>query len=293
MKRNIRLTIEYDGSRYQGWQRLGGDSSANTIQGKLEAVLSKMTGEDVNINGSGRTDAGVHAYGQVANFHTNCMMSLGDIKEYLTKYLPSDIGIVEVSEASERFHSRLNAKEKTYLYRIAIPGVSNVFERKYLWYFPETLDVKKMEEAASLLIGTHNFKGFSSIKKTKNAATPEDLITVCSFFAIRYLLDCHGPTIHTAIHVNPVISAHIMLSLPLEYKCSKFPCQEYTSGLIFATDCTALVQPPALFTITNAPIIAAIVNTPNIIVSVISTPFEPDVVVNIVNVINAKRIQML
>ena len=114
MKRNIRLTIEYDGSRYQGWQRLGGDSNANTIQGKLESVLSKMTGEDVNINGSGRTDAGVHAYGQVANFHTDCMMSVNEIKNYLTKYLPSDIGIVEVSEASERFHSRLNAKEKTY-----------------------------------------------------------------------------------------------------------------------------------------------------------------------------------
>ena len=109
MKRNIRLTIEYDGSRYQGWQRLGGDSNANTIQGKLESVLSKMTGEDVNINGSGRTDAGVHAYGQVANFHTDCMMSVSEIKNYLTKYLPSDIGIVEVSEASERFHSRLNA----------------------------------------------------------------------------------------------------------------------------------------------------------------------------------------
>ena len=71
MKRNIRLTIEYDGSRYQGWQRLGGDSSANTIQGKLEAVLSKMTGEDVNINGSGRNDAGVHAYRQEANFNKN------------------------------------------------------------------------------------------------------------------------------------------------------------------------------------------------------------------------------
>ena len=147
MKRNIRLTIEYDGSRYQGWQRLGGDSNANTIQGKLESVLSKMTGEDVNINGSGRTDAGVHAYGQVANFHTDCMMSVNEIKNYLTKYLPSDIGIVEVSEASERFHSRLNAKEKTYLYRIAIPCVSNVFDRKYLWYF----------------------KGFSSIKKTKKS----------------------------------------------------------------------------------------------------------------------------
>ena len=172
MKRNIRLTIEYDGSRYQGWQRLGGDSNANTIQGKLESVLSKMTGEDVNINGSGRTDAGVHAYGQVANFHTDCMMSVNEIKNYLTKYLPSDIGIVEVSEASERFHSRLNAKEKTYLYRIAIPGVSNVFERKYLWYFPETLDIKKMEEAASLLIGTHDFKGFSSIKKTNEIYRP-------------------------------------------------------------------------------------------------------------------------
>mgnify|MGYP000279225695 CR=1 FL=1 len=164
MKRNIRLTIEYDGSRYQGWQRLGGDSNANTIQGKLESVLSKMTGEDVNINGSGRTDAGVHAYGQVANFHTDCMMSVNEIKDYLTKYLPSDIGIVEVSEASERFHSRLNAKEKTYLYRIAIPGVSNVFERKYLWYFPETLDIKKMEEAASLLIGTHDFVSFCNIR---------------------------------------------------------------------------------------------------------------------------------
>ena len=97
------------------------------------------------------------------------MMSVNEIKNYLTKYLPSDIGIVEVSEASERFHSRLNAKEKTYLYRIAIPGVSNVFERKYLWYFPETLDIKKMEEAASLLIGTHDFKRiFLQLRKRRN-----------------------------------------------------------------------------------------------------------------------------
>ena len=167
--RNIRLIIEYDGSRYQGWQRLGGDSNVNTIQGKLESVLSKMTGETVNINGSGRTDAGVHAYGQVANFHTNCTMSVDEINAYLTKYLPSDIGIIKVDEVSERFHSRLNAKEKTYLYRIALPGVSNVFARKYLWYFPEELDIEKMKEAASLLIGTHDFKGFSSIRKTKKS----------------------------------------------------------------------------------------------------------------------------
>ena len=162
-----KATISYDGTLFSGFQR---QPNARSIQEEIEKTLLRLnSGTPVTVHGAGRTDAGVHAYGQVANFHTNCMMSVSEIKNYLTKYLPSDIGIVEVSEASERFHSRLNAKEKTYLYRIAIPGVSNVFERKYLWYFPETLDIKKMEEAASLLIGTHDFKGFSSIKKTKKS----------------------------------------------------------------------------------------------------------------------------
>ena len=125
MKRNIRLKIEYDGTRYQGWQKLGKNANASTIQGKLESVLSKMTGESIQIIGSGRTDAGVHACGQIANFHTDCSFSCREIKEYLTKYLPSDIGIVTADEVSERFHSRLNAKQKTYQYRIAIPGTVN------------------------------------------------------------------------------------------------------------------------------------------------------------------------
>lgn len=171
--RNIRLIIEYDGSRYQGWQRLGGDSNKNTIQGKLETVLSKMTKEDIKIIGSGRTDAGVHAYGQVANFHTDTSFSCQQIKEYLTKYLPSDIGILKVEEAGERFHSRLNAKSKTYLYRIAIPDVPNVFEHKYLWKFPEPLDISRMKKAADYYIGSHDFKGFSSIKKTKKSTIRE------------------------------------------------------------------------------------------------------------------------
>lgn len=171
--RNIRLIMEYDGSRYQGWQRLGGDSNSNTIQGKLEAVLSKMTEESVTVSGSGRTDAGVHAYGQVANFHTNCSMSCDEIKSYLTQYLPSDIGILTVADAGERFHSRLNAKSKTYCYRIAIPGTSNVFQRKYLWQFPEPLDVGLMKQAASFLLGCHDFKGFSSLKKTKKSTIRE------------------------------------------------------------------------------------------------------------------------
>lgn len=169
IKRNIRLKIEYDGTRYQGWQKLGKNANASTIQGKLESVLSKMTGESIQIIGSGRTDAGVHACGQVANFHTNCGFSCQEIKEYLMQYLPSDIGILTADEVSERFHSRLNAKQKTYQYRIAIPGTVNVFERKYLWKYPETLDIEKMNEAAAFCLGTHDFMGFSSVKKTKKS----------------------------------------------------------------------------------------------------------------------------
>ncbi|MBS7008134.1 tRNA pseudouridine(38-40) synthase TruA [Anaerostipes sp.] len=169
MKRNIRLKIEYDGTRYQGWQKLGKSSGSNTIQEKLESVLEKMSGEPVQVIGSGRTDAGVHAYGQIANFHTDCSLSCHEIKQYLMKYLPSDIGILMADEVSERFHSRLNAKEKTYQYRIANPGISNVFERKYLWHISESLDIEQMRKAAALCIGTHDFKGFSSIKKTKKS----------------------------------------------------------------------------------------------------------------------------
>lgn len=168
-KRNIRLKIEYDGTRYQGWQKLGKNSSSNTIQGKLETVLSKMTGESIQLIGSGRTDAGVHAYGQVANFHTSSSLSCQEIKKYLMTYLPDDIGILAADEVSERFHSRLNAKQKTYQYRIAIPGASNVFERKYLWKLPDTLDIGQMKKAASYCLGTHDFIGFSSVKKTKKS----------------------------------------------------------------------------------------------------------------------------
>lgn len=169
MRHNIRLNIEYDGTRYQGWQKLGKSSGSNTIQEKLESVLEKMTGEPIQVIGSGRTDAGVHAYGQVANFHTDSDLSCREIQKYLIKYLPSDIGILSADEVSERFHSRLNVKEKTYQYRIAIPGISHVFERKYLWHIPETLDIGRMEQAASLCVGTHDFLGFSSIKKTKKS----------------------------------------------------------------------------------------------------------------------------
>lgn len=112
MKNNIRITLEYDGSRYDGWQKQG--NTENTIQGKLEAVLLKMAGEEVEVHGSGRTDAGVHAKGQVANFHVDAKICPDGetAKEYLNRYLPEDIRVLEADPAPERFHSRLSASSK-------------------------------------------------------------------------------------------------------------------------------------------------------------------------------------
>ena len=151
MKRNIKLLLEYDGGRYDGWQRLGKKSSGVTIQGKLEEVLQKMTGEPIEVIGSGRTDAGVHARGQVANFHTDSNMKCWEMKYYLNRYLPQDIGVLYVAEVPERFHSRLNALSKRYVYRVSIGDVPCVFDRKYTWYCFDRLDVGLMKKAASLL----------------------------------------------------------------------------------------------------------------------------------------------
>ena len=111
MKKNYKLTICYDGSRYYGWEH---QPDRDTIQGKLENVLTKMCGEFIDVLGAGRTDAGVHALGQVANFHTESDMSTEEIMAYCNRYLPEDIAVVEVSEAAPRFHSRLNATGKRY-----------------------------------------------------------------------------------------------------------------------------------------------------------------------------------
>ena len=169
MKRNIKLLMEYDGSRYDGWQRLGKKSVGTTIQGKLEEVLSKMCQEPVELIGSGRTDAGVHARGQVANFHTDSAMKCWEMKYYLNRYLPQDIGVLYVSDVPDRFHSRLNAVSKRYIYRVAVGDVPCVFDRKYTWYCFDKLDIGRMKKAAALMMGEHDFKGFSSVKKTNKS----------------------------------------------------------------------------------------------------------------------------
>lgn len=166
--RNICMVLQYDGTKYNGWQKQG--NTENTIQGKLEQLLSKLTGEEIEVHGAGRTDAGVHANGQVMNFHTNALkLSVEEIKNQVNMYLPEDIAVLDVKDKDARFHSRLNAKEKTYCYKIAIGVKADVFERKYCLLHKDMLDVKKMRKAADYLVGEHDFAGFCDRKPGKKS----------------------------------------------------------------------------------------------------------------------------
>ena len=163
---NYKMTIQYDGSRYNGWQRQG--NTKNTIQERFENVLSRMCGKDVEIFASGRTDAGVHAESQVANFKCDILMDTEEMRNYINKYLPEDIRVTSIEDVELRFHSRLNAKSKTYEYTI-VTEKPDVFIRKYVFFADRKPDVEKMRKAAMLICGKHDFKGFSSVGRTKKS----------------------------------------------------------------------------------------------------------------------------
>lgn len=164
---NFKLTIQYDGSRYDGWQRQG--NTDNTIQGKLEGVLSRLAGGPVEVNGAGRTDAGVHALGQVASVRLPDGITAREVLEYVNRYLPEDIAVTAAEEAEDRFHARLSARGKVYRYSIRLGAVPDVFGRKYVWRVEEELDLAAMERAAALLAGTHDYRSFCSNKRYKKS----------------------------------------------------------------------------------------------------------------------------
>ena len=174
---NYKLTIQYDGTRYKGWQ--GQHTTDLTIQGKIENVLTKMTGCEIDLIGSGRTDAGVHACGQVANFHWDGTKTEEEILFYVNQYLPEDIAVVSVEAVDERFHSRYQAVKKTYCYRIHTSAIPNVFERRYVYDYPQILDIGRMQQAASYLTGTHDFRSFCGNRKMKKS-------TVRTIYEIRF-----------------------------------------------------------------------------------------------------------
>ena len=167
LKKNYKMVIAYDGTRYKGWQSQ--KSTDVTIQGKLNHIFSELEGEKVEVQGSGRTDAGVHAAGQVANVRLSVEKPVNEIKDYVNFYLPEDIGIMEMKEASEAFHARLSAVKKTYCYRIFNSGEPNVFERKWMYTVVEPLDVEAMQEAAVYLEGSHDFAAFCRRRSKKKS----------------------------------------------------------------------------------------------------------------------------
>ena len=167
MKQNYRMTLQYEGTKYNGWQKQG--NTANTIQGKLESILGKLDGGEVEVRGSGRTDAGVHAYGQVASFALEHGLPAREVMAYINQYLPQDVAVVELSEAEPRFHARLNAKGKHYRYRIHQGDVPDVFGRRWSWDCADGLDLAAMEAAAAHMVGRYDFQSFCDLKNSKKS----------------------------------------------------------------------------------------------------------------------------
>ncbi len=166
---NYRLEIEYDGTRYYGWEH---QPNVDTIQGKLENVLAEMCSikpENIELNGAGRTDAGVHAKDMTASVKLNTDRSTEEIRDYMNRYLPDDIAVTSVEKAADRFHARYNASGKTYRYSIYDGKVKPVFDRRYYTPLDEELDVEAMKSAASYLIGEHDFKSFCGNPKMKKS----------------------------------------------------------------------------------------------------------------------------
>ena len=165
---NFKIVAAYDGTRYKGWQSQ--KMTDATIQGKIENVLEKAVGYPVDVIGSGRTDAGVHAKGQVANFHLKEAVLEQELLEMLNRYLPEDIAVLSVEEVPERFHSRFSAVEKTYQYRIHTGRIPAVFERKYVYTYTEPLQIEEMKKAAEFMVGTMDFTSFCGNKHMKKSA---------------------------------------------------------------------------------------------------------------------------
>lgn len=165
--KNYKIIISYDGTRYYGWEHQ--PNTELTIQGKLERVLEKLTGSTIEVIGAGRTDAGVHAKGMVANFCIDTKLSTSELRDYFNRYLPDDICVMEVHEASERFHSRYNALGKTYQYTCYYGHLKPIFDRKYVYILDKAPNLELMKEAASHLIGTLDFASFCGNPKMKKS----------------------------------------------------------------------------------------------------------------------------
>lgn len=173
-KRNIRIVVEYDGTNLYGWQL---QKDKPTVQGELQRALQEIEGRKVLVIGSGRTDAGVHAEGQVANFHTGSPMPSRKWPDALNAHLPPDIAVVGAQEVPLPFHAQYHATSKTYRYRVMNRAVRGALDRLRCHLVKAPLDVDKLKAAAKVLVGTHDFRSFGSEMSKKE----KTIRTICSF----------------------------------------------------------------------------------------------------------------
>lgn len=164
---NYKMVLCYDGGRYDGWQKQG--NTENTIQARLEGILTEIAGAETEVFGSGRTDAGTHAKGQVANFRMDWQGTEEELRSAIHARMPEDMGILSLEKAEPRFHARLQAKAKTYVYTIWMGEMPPVFQRKYSFWCKKQLDISAMETAAAMFLGTHDFKSFCANKRMKKS----------------------------------------------------------------------------------------------------------------------------
>ena len=164
--RTLKITLAYDGTRFVGWQR---QAEGDSIQGLVEDALAQFEGAPVMVHGAGRTDAGVHALGQVASASVSFTHSVDTVVRALNARLPGDVRVLEVADAAAEFHARFSATSKTYRYQLRTGGVGDPFTRAFTWQMPESLDVDAMRTAAGLLVGRHDFAAFQSTGTDTNS----------------------------------------------------------------------------------------------------------------------------
>jgi tRNA pseudouridine38-40 synthase len=174
----LKLTVAYDGRAYAGWQI---QPDKPTVQGTLQATWQKLTQESVNVTAAGRTDAGVHALGQVVGVSTNSRLSNDDIHRALNALLPDDIAVVAIEDAAEGFHATYDALGKRYRYQIHNGRAPSVFDRHYTWHYLQPLDASAMHMAAQALVGKHDFSSFESAGSER----PDSVRTIHELTVVR------------------------------------------------------------------------------------------------------------
>ena len=175
--RILKLTLTYDGTRFVGWQR---QADGESIQGLIEEALAPIEGAAVTVHGAGRTDAGVHALGQVASVRVACTHDTATLTRALNARLPADVRILAIDEQRDDFHARYSARSKCYRYQMQTSPIVGPFEHRYVWHLPQPLDVAAMREAAAAIIGTHDFAAFqsagSAVRDTVRTVTRSALV---------------------------------------------------------------------------------------------------------------------